>query len=142
MPSNIGLLICDEVHHLPTESYRKIAEQLAAPFRLGLTATLKRPDLKHKEVEEELIGPVVYRLTPDEVQSAGYVAEFDIVKIFVDLTEEKRQEYRRQRAVYSRYLSETGIRISSGMDFQEKLVKRMSWDNDARKAVRAHLPGR
>src|SRR5260370_22253914 len=34
-----GLLIFDEVHHLPSASYRRIATASEAPCRLGLTAT-------------------------------------------------------------------------------------------------------
>ncbi|MBD3191753.1 MAG: DEAD/DEAH box helicase [Candidatus Heimdallarchaeota archaeon] len=137
-----GLLICDEVHHLPTENYRKIAEQLIAPFRLGLTATLKRPDLKHREVEDELIGSIVFQMAPEEVQAMGYVADFDLEKIFVDLTPGEQEAYKKQWGIYSDYLRKTGITFSSGMDFQKKLIKRMGWDHRARKAVRAHHKAR
>src|SRR5205807_3019430 len=42
---SFGLLIFDEVHHLPSSSYRRIATASEAPFRLGLTATPERADL-------------------------------------------------------------------------------------------------
>ena len=38
-----GLVVFDEVHHLGGEGYRDIARLLAAPARLGLTATFERP---------------------------------------------------------------------------------------------------
>ncbi|HLJ80890.1 MAG TPA: DEAD/DEAH box helicase family protein, partial [Ktedonobacterales bacterium] len=34
-----GLLVFDEAHHLPAQSYRAIAAKCAAPWRLGLSAT-------------------------------------------------------------------------------------------------------
>jgi superfamily II DNA or RNA helicase len=137
-----GLLICDEVHHLPTETYRRIAEQLIAPFRLGLTATLKRPDMKHADVEQSLIGPVVYHITPEKIQSTGYVANFNIAKIYVELTEEERLAYEKMRGIYRNYLARNNIRLRSGQDFQQKLLRRMAWDHNARKAVKAHHTAR
>jgi hypothetical protein len=41
---DFGLVVFDEVHHLGGEGYRDIARLLAAPARLGLTATFERPD--------------------------------------------------------------------------------------------------
>ena len=40
--SPYGLLIVDEVHHLPAPTYRAIAAKAAAPWRLGLSATPER----------------------------------------------------------------------------------------------------
>jgi superfamily II DNA or RNA helicase len=137
-----GLLICDEVHHLPTESYRKIAEQLVAPHRLGLTATLKRPDEKHLDVEDKLIGPIIFHLTPGSVQEEGYVSKYTLEKVYVDLTPAEAKMYKRYQGIYRRYLAQKNIRLKSGLDFQNKLVKRMSWDHKAREAVKAHHKSR
>ena len=38
--NRFGLIIFDEVHHLPATGYRNIAEMFASPFRTGLTAPL------------------------------------------------------------------------------------------------------
>ncbi|TFF84662.1 DEAD/DEAH box helicase [Candidatus Heimdallarchaeota archaeon] len=137
-----GLLICDEVHHLPTESYRKIAEQLVAPYRLGLTATLKRPDEKHLDVEDKLIGPIIFHLKPGSVQEEGYVSRYTLEKVYVDLTAAEAKMYKHYQGIYRRYLAQKNIRLKSGLDFQNKLVKRMSWDHKARKAVKAHHKSR
>ncbi|HET7771924.1 MAG TPA: DEAD/DEAH box helicase family protein, partial [Chloroflexota bacterium] len=40
--SAYGLLIVDEVHHLPAPTYRTIAQRTSAPWRLGLSATPER----------------------------------------------------------------------------------------------------
>jgi superfamily II DNA or RNA helicase len=52
-----GLVVFDEVHHLGAEGYQDIARLMAAPDRLGLTATFERPDGAHEAVEE-LVGDV------------------------------------------------------------------------------------
>src|SRR5690606_9156089 len=42
--NRFGLVVFDECHHLPSESYAFAARQCIAPFRLGLTATPDRAD--------------------------------------------------------------------------------------------------
>src|SRR5690349_15550676 len=62
--SNLGnkfaFIIFDEVHHLAAPGYRSIAEQMASPFRLGLTATIEREDNLHKELPR-LVGGIVFQ---------------------------------------------------------------------------------
>src|SRR5207302_2533414 len=55
-----GLLVFDECHHLPGQSYMAAAVASIAPFRLGLTATPERAD-GAEAVLPELIGPIVFR---------------------------------------------------------------------------------
>ena len=62
------LVIFDEVHHLPAPGYRSIAEQLVAPCRLGLTATIEREDELH-ELIPYLTGGVVFRLGPGALKT-------------------------------------------------------------------------
>ena len=59
--NKFAFIIFDEVHHLGAPGYRSIAEQLASPFRLGLTATIEREDNMHKEFPR-LVGGVVFEL--------------------------------------------------------------------------------
>ena len=57
--NKFGLIIFDEVHHLPAAGYRNIAEMLASPFRMGLTATFEREDGLHEELNR-LVGGKVF----------------------------------------------------------------------------------
>ena len=68
-----GLLVVDEVHHLPARAYRAIAGKVNAPFRLGLSATPERSDDAHLDLVN-LIGPVVYRRGPAELAREQYIA--------------------------------------------------------------------
>ena len=61
-----ALVVYDEVHHLPAEKYALIPQMLLAPYSLGLTATPERPDGGH-ELLPELVGPVIYRRSPEEM---------------------------------------------------------------------------
>jgi superfamily II DNA or RNA helicase len=55
------LLIADEVHHLFAPGYSQAAELFAAPYRMGLTSTLHRADMRHLDAPR-LIGGVVYEV--------------------------------------------------------------------------------
>jgi superfamily II DNA or RNA helicase len=129
-----GLVVFDEVHHLGGERYREIARLLAAPARMGLTATFERPDGAH-EVIAELVGPVVYRLDPPEL-AGEHLAPYDIKRIEVDLTPEERREYADCQETFTNYLARSNIDMRSGSDYR-KLVMRSGNDPAAREALLA-----
>ncbi|WP_299236235.1 DEAD/DEAH box helicase family protein [Natronomonas sp.] len=129
-----GLVVFDEVHHLGGEGYRDIARLSAAPARLGLTATFERPDGAHDAVAE-LVGPVVYRLSADDL-AGEHLAEYDIKRIDVELTPEERERYERLQGTFTDYLAASGIELRSGSDYRE-LVKRSGSDPEAREALLA-----
>ncbi|WP_436923967.1 DEAD/DEAH box helicase [Halosimplex amylolyticum] len=129
-----GLVVFDEVHHLGGEGYRDIARLLAAPARMGLTATFERPDGAH-EVVEELVGPLVHRVDVDEL-AGEHLADYDIKRLEVALTPEERDVYERHQETFTDYLATSGIDMRSGSDYQE-LVKRSGSDPQAREALLA-----
>jgi superfamily II DNA or RNA helicase len=129
-----GLVVFDEVHHLGGEGYRDIARLLAAPARLGLTATFERPDGAHEAVAE-LLGPLVHRVGVDDL-AGEHLADYDIKRIEVALTAEERETYERHQSTFTDYLAQSNIRLESGSDYQE-LVKRSGTDPRAREALLA-----
>ncbi|WP_159904028.1 DEAD/DEAH box helicase family protein [Salinirussus salinus] len=129
-----GLVVFDEVHHLGGEGYRDIARLLAAPARLGLTATFERPDGAHEAVAE-LLGPVVYRLSPEDL-AGEHLAPYDIKRLEVELTPGERERYERYQGTFTDYLASSNIQLRSGSDYQE-LVKRSGTDPRAREALLA-----
>ncbi len=134
-----GLVIFDEVHHLGGEGYREIARLLAAPSRMGLTATFERPDGAH-EVIAELCGPLVHRIAPAEL-AGDHLAEYDIKRIEVSLTGAEREEYDRHRQVFTDYLAQSNLDMSSGSDYR-KLMMRSGNDPQAREALLANQRAR
>jgi superfamily II DNA or RNA helicase len=129
-----GLAVFDEVHHLGGEGYRDVARLLAAPARLGLTATFERPDGAHEAVTR-LLGPLVHRVAVDDL-AGEHLADYDIKRIEVSLTPEERERYERHQETFTDYLASSGIRLHSGSDYQ-KLVKRSGTDPAAREALLA-----
>ncbi|MES3518308.1 MAG: DEAD/DEAH box helicase family protein [Natronomonas sp.] len=132
--NRFGLLVFDEAHHLGGEGYRDAARLSAAPARLGLTATFERPDGAHEAVAD-LLGDVVYRLDPDDL-AGEHLADYDIKRIEVELTDEERRRYERHQETFTDYLAASGLRLESGSDYQ-KLVKRSGTDPKAREALLA-----
>src|SRR5690606_19937885 len=80
-----GLLVFDEVHHLPGPTFAQAADGCIAPFRLGLTATLERPDGEHVQIER-LVGPVVYR-REIRAHAGDFHAEYRTERLQVQLSE-------------------------------------------------------
>jgi superfamily II DNA or RNA helicase len=134
-----GLVVFDEVHHLGGEGYRDIARLLAAPARLGLTATFERPDGAHEAIEA-LCGPLVHRIAPDEL-AGDHLAAYDIKRLDVALSDEERAEYDEHRETFTNYLAQSNLDMRSGSDYR-KLVMRSGSDPAAREALLANQRAR
>jgi DNA repair helicase RAD25 len=131
---NFGLVVFDEVHHLGAEGYQDIARLLAAPDRLGLTATFERPDGAHETVAD-LVGSRVYTIDTDEL-AGDHLAPYEIRRIEVELTPEERAEYDEVQGTFVDYVRSSNINFTSGSDYLQ-LVKRSGNDPQAREALLA-----
>ncbi len=106
-----GMIVFDEVHHLPSDFYRQAAEFAIAPYRLGLTATPERSDGRESDLGD-LVGPMAYRKSIREL-SGDVLADYTVDTIEVGMTEQEIQLYRRARGFYRDFVDEQGIRMSS-----------------------------
>ncbi len=129
-----GLLIFDEVHHLPGPTYLEAAIASIAPFRLGLTATLERQD-GGEYVLHDLVGPLVYRREIQEL-SGDYLAEYETRRVYVDLTDAERERYTVCREHYRRFLFESGVSLS-GSNGWGRFVMEASKTPQGREALKA-----
>lgn len=116
-----GLIVFDECHHLPTPTYRFIAEGSIAPYRLGLTATPERTDGGEKLLER-LVGPFVHREEIEALEGT-YLAPYDVVTVEVDLTDEEQQRYTEARARYTGFLRAQRISMSAPDGWRRFLVE-------------------
>ncbi len=128
------LLIFDEVHHLPSESYSLIAEMSASPYRLGLTATYERSDGLHDRLPE-LVGGKVFELSVDEL-AGKYLANYVVRRIYVPLESREREEYDRRMKIVRDYLKSKNLKIRSVEDFN-RLVMATGYDERAYIALKA-----
>lgn len=133
--NRFGLLIFDECHHLPGETYALIAKMSLAPFRLGLTATPERADGR-EELLDELIGPVAYRRQITEL-AGEYLAEYRTERVVLELSEEERQEYEVEREIYVQFVRSQGIVLGSPQGFTDFML-RASRTEPGRRAIAAY----
>ncbi|MEM0188096.1 MAG: DEAD/DEAH box helicase family protein [Saccharolobus sp.] len=132
--NKFALVIFDEVHHLPSEGYSNIAYGLAAPYRLGLTATPKRGDGRDS-LYPSLVGPIVYEVSLKELKGK-YLSNFTIHRIYVKLTEEEEKEYTHYRNILNNFLRKRNLKLNSLEDFN-RLVRIAARDKEAREALLA-----
>ncbi|MCW3060093.1 MAG: type restriction protein res subunit, partial [Capsulimonas sp.] len=141
--SDIGLLVFDEAHHLPSASYRTIATRCAAPFRLGLSATLERADGRHDDLTT-LIGPTVYERQPAALARDKHIADYKATRVPVDLTDEEQVRYDQLTAQYSWFMAANRrkLMLLGCSNLFEALIRQSGHDPAAREALRAHREAR
>ena len=121
-----SFLVVDEVHHLPADKFRYIAENAIARARMGLSATVVREDGRHIDLFP-LMGGLVYHKSAAELADEGYLAPFRIIPIKVSLTPEEREKYRR--------LLEEFKAKSRGLTFEQLLALAKQGDRNAMEAL-------
>ena len=129
------LIIFDEVHHLPAPGYRLIAEQMIAPYRLGLTATLQREDELH-ELIPKLVGGIVYQLGAKYLSEQKHLAEYNINRIQVNLTPEEQKQYDANQSLFMTNMAKLGFR-GSHMNNLKRLIMMSNRNKIAREGLLA-----
>ena len=132
--NQFGLIIFDEAHHLPGEGFRYAAEFAIAPFRLGLTATPERTDGGEIELER-LIGRFVYRLEAQEL-AGEFLADYTIEKIEVDLSDEEREAYQKERQIYTDFRRKKNLPY--GQEGWRLFLMHSAKSEDGRRAMKAY----
>jgi superfamily II DNA or RNA helicase len=138
MGDRFGLVVFDEVHHLPGPAYSLAARSFIAPFRLGLTATLERTDGAHLQLDE-LVGPVVHQRSIREL-AGGYLAPYHTEVIEVHLDEPERLAYDGALAQVRTFKASRGI--PSGRAGFERFLREAPRTEEGRAAMAAQRESR
>ena len=133
--SRFGMAVFDEVHHLPARGYRTIAEQMIAPYRLGLTATLERDDGLH-EMVPRLAGGVVFRVGPAELSGQGHLAPYDVERRRVSLAADEQAEYDDAQARFLSGMRRLGL-VTPSVYSLRQLIMMSNKNRAAREALLA-----
>jgi superfamily II DNA or RNA helicase len=133
--NKFAFVIFDEVHHLAAPGYRSIAEQMAAPFRLGLTATIEREDDLHKDLPRLVGGGLVFQAAPEELAENNHLAPYEIERRSVEMLPEESEKYHEHYGRYQKCLGELGPHMRYA-PFQ-KLVMMSTKNKTAREALLA-----
>jgi superfamily II DNA or RNA helicase len=131
-----SLVIFDEVHHLAAPGYRSIAEQLAAPYRLGLTATIEREDKLHLDFPKLVGGGVIFEVHPSVLAKNKHLASYKIERRQVEMTPEEKEEYQKNFGTYQLCLKKLGIRMNYPGSFR-RLIMMSTKSRLAREALLA-----
>ncbi len=134
-----GLVVWDEVHHLPAPAYARAAEACIAPFRLGLTATPERPDGLHAALAE-LVGPMVYRREIPEL-AGEFLAPYRTEVITVRLSDAEQAEYDALRGRYRAFVDGAGIAMGGPAGWR-RFLRESARSREGRAAFRAFLDAR
>ncbi|MEM0029917.1 MAG: DEAD/DEAH box helicase family protein [Candidatus Nitrosocaldus sp.] len=133
--NKFALVVFDEVHHLPAPGYRNIAELVAAPYRLGLTATIEREDGLHKDIPLLLGAGVVFSIDARELADRSYLAGFTIERRYVRLSDDEMDEYKKSYELYMQGLNTLGI--MPGINGFKRLIMISNKSKVAREALLA-----
>jgi len=106
-----GLLVFDEVHHLPAPGYLAAAEGAMAPFRLGLTATWERADGREDFLDDAL-GPVVYRREITDL-AGEFLSSYEVIHLTVHLSPSEQARYDAARRTYTSFIGRKRIPIGA-----------------------------
>lgn len=87
-----GLVVFDEAHHVPAETFKEVALSLDSPYRLALSATPERED-KNEHLIYEAVGPPVYRASYRSMIESGLVVPVEHYRIYVRMTKEEEAAY-------------------------------------------------
>ncbi len=131
-----GMVIFDEVHHLPAQSFLRAAECMIAPLRLGLTATLERPDGRH-ELLYDAVGPVVHRVEIPDL-AGDFLAPYHVEVVRVTLSAEEERRYTELRGVYRQFVAMRHINMG-GKDGWTRFIIEASRSKEGRAAFKAFL---
>lgn len=88
-----SLVIADECHRYAADTFRLALDE-RYEWRLGLTATLERPDGQHN-VLERFFGGICYRIGYAAALADGAVTPFAVALVGADLEEGEAVAYRR-----------------------------------------------
>lgn len=134
-----GLVVFDEVHHLPADAYSQIAEMMLAPYRLGLSATVERPDGLHERLDR-LVGEVCYEQGIKDL-SGHVLADYEVRQVEVALSDDEAEAYAAARKVYRDFVISRGIRMG-GPNGWNTFLREAARSERGRAALRAHREAR
>lgn len=132
--NHFGFLVCDECHHLPSPQFKQVALFSIAPYRLGLSATVERPDGGERLIYD-LLGPLNYHGQISELVDT-VLSPFEIVTMEIPLTKEEKAEYDRAREIYLRFVRQNRIVMSSPNGWAH-FIREASFRRGGREALHA-----
>ena len=120
----VGGLLIDECHTLPADTFMRVAMATSrAYWRVGLSGTpLARGDRRSVQAVGAL-GPVIYRLVPDQLISRGLLAKPDVTFVQVDQTWNGRHTKSNYQRAYKALVVDSRVRNAALVDIVKRAEK-------------------
>jgi len=100
------LLLLDELHRYGSRTFSKVFSSTQFQFVLGLTATIERQDGNHLLIER--YAPVLRTIGLNEALKQGYVSDFIVFNLGVELTTTEMEEYNEITRLFNHHFSMFG----------------------------------
>lgn len=137
-----SLLVADECHRYASSSNR-LALSPEFPRRLGLTATLERPDGGHIEWLAPYFGPTCFRMGYARAARDGVVARFTVDLLPVRFSRDEREVYEeltdRMKVLRSILIASGAVRNSPVGAFLQDVARLARAEGDLALRARAYL---
>lgn len=142
-PMSCDLLICDEIHNYASTKFKNVFRTVKYKFILGLTATLERKDNRHVILKSYC--PIIDTVDMGEALDNGYVSEFRVFNLGIDLSEEDRKTYKKIGDQFYRFFAKfghdfnTAMRCLSDPSFAALHDNRMGWEEGEARISAIHF---
>lgn len=88
------LLIIDEIHRVPADTFSQVFQTVKYKYILGLTATFERLDGKHSLLEK--YSPVIDEITLEEARFQGWISDYKEYQVILEVDDiDTYKEYNR-----------------------------------------------
>ena len=126
------LLVLDEIHNYASDIFKSIFTLTHYSYILGLTATLERSDKKHYIIENEC--PVVDTISMKEALAMGYVSNFKIFNLGLELHAKERIRYELMHDSFNKYFKwfdfnfQIAMKCLQNQEYREHYAARTGYD--------------
>src|SRR4030067_85568 len=86
------VMICDEVHHLSSNTWVGVCRHIEAPYRFGLSGTVDLSD--NGMFLEAYTGPILYSINLDYLEKNKHISPFSVKIINIDKPKVFKQKYK------------------------------------------------
>ena len=133
--SSVDLLVLDEVHNYASDVFKTIFSNVNYHYILGLTATLERSDKKHYIIEEYC--PVVDTVSMKEALANGYVSNFKVYNLGIELNDRDRYTYEKLHDGFNKYFKwfdfnfQAAMKCLQSQEYRQHYAAKTGYDVNA-----------
>lgn len=142
-PMKCDLLILDEIHNYASAKFKSVFRIVKYKFILGLTATLERKDNRHVILKSYC--PIIDTVDMQEALDNGYVSDFRVFNLGIELNEEDRKEYKKIGDQFYRFFAKFGHDFNAAMSclsdptYAALYDQRMGWEEGEARISAIHF---